>query len=93
MTSVEQWPEGAFTANLKDMFDTITRLELWEWFKEDPPDEDGYMWWDHENITKILQGLTDNNHSGASMAYAMRNMQYIAKNGFEEWKKKYEKKV
>ena len=51
------------------------------------------MWWDHENITKILQGLTDNNHSGASMAYAMRNMQYIAKNGFEEWKKKYEKKV
>ena len=40
MTSVEQWPEGAFAANLKDMFDTITRLELWEWFKEDPPDED-----------------------------------------------------
>ena len=89
----EKWPYisvygGDFRPCLKDMADTVTRLELWDWFKnESPPVDKGYSWWDHPNINKICNGLKDNPHSGATFAYCMRCMQTIAKKGFDEWSK------
>ena len=72
------------------MVETSIRLEVWEWFKtEEPPEDEGYQWWDHPNINLISSNLSNNDHSGASFACAMRNVQYIAKNGFTAWKKKY----
>jgi hypothetical protein len=84
-----EWPEGFMTYDLKLMANVVTKLELWEWFRmESPPENEGYQWWGHENINKISEGLgKDNNHSGASFAFAMRTMQYIAKEGFSQWKK------
>jgi len=82
-------PSSGFMAyDLKLMANVVTRLELWEWFRmESPPENEGYSWWGHENINKISDGLgKDNNHSGASFAFAMRTMQYIAKEGFSQWK-------
>lgn len=87
----EEWPiikvyGMDFRYCLKDMADTITRLELWDWFKnESPPVDKGYSWWDHPNINKISDGLTDNSHSGATFGYCMRCMQSIANNGFNDW--------
>jgi len=76
-----------FRSDLKDMADTVTRLELWEWFRnESPPEDKGYMYWGHDNVNKISSGLEDNRHSGATFGYAMRCMQSIAKNGFDQWK-------
>lgn len=76
-----------FRSDLKDMADTVTRLELWEWFRtESPPEDKGYMYWGHDNVNKISSGLEDNRHSGATFGYAMRCMQSIANNGFDEWK-------
>ena len=80
------WPTDLWSSHLKDMADTVTRLELWQWFREEnPPEDQGYLWWQHENIDKISRGLPDDPHSGASFAYAMRTMQYIALNGFKKW--------
>ena len=75
-----------FRPCLLDMAQTITRLELWDWFKnENPPGDSGYMYWGHSNVTKISDGLADNQHSGATFGYCMRQMQAIAKQGFENW--------
>lgn len=87
-----EWPlvkvyGSDFRSDLKDMADTVTRLELWEWFRtESPPEGQGYMFWGHDNVNKISSGLDDNRHSGATFGYAMRCMQCIAKNGFDKWK-------
>ena len=75
-----------FRPSLKDMADTVDRLELWDWFKnESPPEDCGYTYWKHENIDKISNGLDNNDHSGATFGYAMRCMQAIAKQGFDHW--------
>ena len=75
-----------FRESLKDMADTIDRLEFWDWLKnENPPSNEGYMFWDHKNVNAISDGLNDNQHSGATFAFAMRCMQSIAKLGFEHW--------
>ena len=75
-----------FRPSLKDMADTVDRLELWDWFKnESPPEDCGYTYWKHENIDKISKGLANNDHSGATFGYAMRCMQAIAKQGFDHW--------
>ena len=75
-----------FRESLKDMADTIDRLEFWDWLKnENPPSNEGYMCWNHKNVNAISDGLNDNQHSGATFAFAMRCMQSIAKLGFEDW--------
>ena len=92
--ATNEWPlvtvyGSDFRPDLKDMADTVTRLELWDWFRnETPPENTGYTYWSHENVNKISNGLKDDRHSGATFGYAMICMQYIAENGFESWKNK-----
>jgi hypothetical protein len=77
-----------FRRNLLDMAQTTTRLNLWNWFKnESPPKNEGYHSWDHENVNKICEELYNNNHSGSTFGYCMYQMQIIARNGFETWNK------
>ena len=90
------WPTGYQGDTLRLMAATVTRLELWDWFRiESPPEDTGYSWWNHPNINKISdnlqddQGNFDNPHTGASFACSMRNMQAIAKEGFPVWKAQY----
>ena len=90
---VKNWPlvkvyGSDFRPMLKEMADTVDRLQLWDWFRnEDPPGGSGYMFWGHENVSLINCNLPNNEHSGATFGFAMRCMQSIAKNGFDEWKK------
>jgi hypothetical protein len=92
----EAWPTDYFSKELRLMAATVTRLELWDWFRiESPPEDTEYSWWNHPNINKISdnlqddQGNFDNPHSGSSFACSMRNMQAIAKEGFPVWKAQY----
>lgn len=92
----EAWPTDYFSKELRLMAATVTRLELWDWFRiESPPEDTEYSWWNHPNINKISdnlqddQGNFDNPHTGASFACSMRNMQAIAKEGFPVWKAQY----
>ena len=90
---IDKWKEikyynKNFTPELKDMTDTVTKLDLWDWFRyENPPSKMGYMFWNNENIKKISNSISCKGHSGASFACALRNMQFIAKFGFDEWNK------
>ena len=94
--NINLWPKVTvygcdFRSNLLDMADTITRLELWEWLKNYTPDEgSGFMYSRHTNITKISNGLENNDHSGATFAYCLRCMESIAKNGFDGFKSKFQ---
>ena len=81
-----------FRSSLKDMADTVTSLELWNWFYiENPPSDSGYQFWDDVNVNKISDGLKNNDHSGATFGYCMRQMQSIAKKNFNTWKEEWEK--
>lgn len=80
------WHPTTMIREIDDMIKTTNRLELWEWFRDEkPPECDGYMFWDHENVNAISNGLENNNHSGASFGMCMRQIQYIAKNDWETW--------
>jgi hypothetical protein len=75
-----------FRPDLLDMANTVTRLNLWDWFKnESPPIGKGYMSWGHPNIDMISNGLKSNDHSGATFAWCMQCMRGIALKGFEKW--------
>lgn len=89
--SMTSYTEGDFSfikdnhskSMLEDAYKTITDLELWDWMKSYTPEEGkGFMFSNHENITKIGQTMTTG-HSGASFAWTMRNMEGIAKDGWE----------
>ena len=91
---VSQWPTikmygQYFQSELLEIADTVTKLKLWYWIKnESPPSSCGYMWWSHPNSDIIRANLSNNNvHSGASFAYCMRIMEKIAKEGFNSLKK------
>lgn len=78
-----------FRKDLLNMAFTITTLSLWDWVKENPREEQGFMFWEHENINEINKILPDNGHSGATFAYALRCMQFISKNGFDKFEKQF----
>ncbi|MDA9846595.1 hypothetical protein N9C10_01525 [Flavobacteriaceae bacterium] len=91
---VAKWPiikvcGQEFQIELLEMANTVTKLNLWDWFKnESPPPQCGYMWWSHPNADIIRENLSNRNvHSGASFAYCMRIMEKIAKEGFNSLKK------
>lgn len=89
---IEEWHPfiGGYGNNMNsdidDMIKTVNRLEVWEWFRdEEPPNNKGYMYWDHKNINAISDGLENNWHSGASFGMCMRQLQFIAKNDWDTW--------
>ena len=66
-----------------DLYQAITKAEAWGLMKQEPG-EGGYMFssgWGEENIHRYMTTLHE--HSGASYGICMRQMQYIAKNGWE----------
>ena len=87
----DKWPSYYLQRELIELKKTIDVLELWTWLQvEFPPEGDGFMFWDHENMDLIsdkLEELYGNVHSGFTWAQSMRNIQFIAKNGFDNWKK------
>ena len=55
-----------------------------------------FMFWDHENMNKIsdkLEELYGNQHSGYTWGQSMRTIQFIAKNGFDNYKQQVEKEI
>lgn len=70
-----------------DADQAITDAGLWGWLYEyTPPKERGWMYDDHPFL-ELLQSrmkLLDE-HSGASFALTMRNMEYIAKYGWDSF--------
>jgi hypothetical protein len=75
-------------------YTAVSQLELWDWMKNySPPDTEGFMWTTHPNVHKIgekMEALPNApGHSGSSFALTMRILEFIAKHGIEEYKKRF----
>lgn len=70
----------------------ITQCELWEWLREYKVDiENGFMFsrtYELDRINDKMREQSDvaGEHSGLSYAVTMRNMNYIAKNGYNAFR-------
>jgi hypothetical protein len=72
----------------------ITECELWEWLRTySPPEGKGFMFSttpERERIdAKMREQYIAGGHSGSSYGFTMRVMEYIAKNGYENYKEEY----
>jgi hypothetical protein len=70
---------------LSNAYAKIESKNIWALFKETVPDNSGYMFWDHPILSNLSYELDSDGHSGASFAICMRNMEYIAKNGWDSY--------
>lgn len=82
---------------LKSAHKAVTRCELWNWLQVYKPEEDkGFMFTrdvlELDRLNKeLMKDPVNGGHSGSSYACVMRNMEFIAKNGYEEFKAGYNK--
>ena len=68
---------------LQDADNAITTCELWGWLKDYTPEEGkGFMFTEHPNLDRINNAMKYGGHSGSSYGWTMRQMEYIAKNGW-----------
>ena len=70
----------------------ISQCELWNWLRNFEPEEDrGFMFArgvpELERLgEKMSEDPVNGGHSGSSYACTMRNMEFIAKNGYAKFK-------
>ena len=82
----------------KSAHQAISRCELWNWLKNYEPDDDkGFMFTTGvpqlERLrNELAKDPVNDGHSGSSYAVTMRNMEYIAKNGYEAFKTRFNSK-
>ena len=79
---------------LKSAHNAISLCELWNWMRNyEPPPNKGFMWSKTPELDRINQQLWKDpinmNHSGSSYGFVMREMEYIAKNGYNTYKNTY----
>ena len=75
----------------RNMHGAITQTELWDWMSSYSPPQ-GFMNSDAPEVTRIntkmLEDPISGNHSGGSYGCMMRDMEFIAKNGYDTFKTK-----
>lgn len=83
--------------NEREMYTTahkaISQLEMWQFMQEDPG-ESGFMFSGDNRVTIIGEKISQlgySGHSGASFAFTLRVMQYIARNGYAAYQREYTK--
>ena len=79
---------------LKSAHKAISICELWDWLRiYEPPSGYGFMWSSTTETKRINNEMSKdpNNdlHSGSSRGAIMREMEYIAKNGYKNYKNLY----
>jgi hypothetical protein len=71
---------------LKNMFDAVTKLNLWDWLRDfNPNPEDGLQFSESSEIDALSKETEDMGHSGVSFGYCLGNMSKIAKIGWTEY--------
>jgi hypothetical protein len=79
---------------LKSAHRAISLCELWDWMRiYTPPPNTGFMWSKAPELDKLKQQMwkdpVNSYHSGSSYGFIMREMECIAKNGYEDYKNTY----
>ena len=72
----------------------ITQLELWDFMRNCT--EESFMFSNNKNVDRIYKKIEElgyGGHSGCSFGLTMRQMEYIAKNGLDNFKENWLKSV
>jgi len=71
---------------VQDGINAVTRAEMWDYMaKPSTPGEDGFMFSTDIELEIINKKIQYGGHSGSSYGWTMRQVQYIAKNGFDAY--------
>jgi len=71
---------------LSDAYDAITSANLWEYFRRPTtPGKDGFMFSTDPELSAVEARMMFKGHSGASYAWTLRQMEAIAKGGWEAY--------
>ena len=71
---------------LGDAYDAVTKADMWEYLRlASTPGPDGFMLSPAIELAAINAEMTYGGHSGASYAWTMRQMEAIAKKGWETY--------
>ena len=90
-------PDGDFSfiqcpdtrAAYEDMYTAVTKAAAWDDIRQDPG-EGGFMFGARALTAKLMENLTAPHiHSGASAAFYMRQMQFIARYGWAAWQSEF----
>ena len=68
---------------IRSAYNPVCTMKKKEFLKNyEPPKDRGFMWDDNNIVIQIMNKIHDENdcHSGASLAYTMRWLQYLIKN-------------
>jgi len=80
---------------LKNAHWAITQCDLWDWLKDfEVNKKEGFLFAQTPELkrikTKMFEQDIAQDHSGASYAFTMQSMDFIAKNGYEEFRRRRE---
>lgn len=71
---------------VRDAINAVTRAEMWEYMaKPTTPGKDGFMFCTDPELGNINTKMRYGGHSGSSFGWTMRQVEYIAKNGFDAY--------
>ena len=71
---------------LADAYQAVTQVGLWDYLaKPSTPGPDGFMFASDFELSAIAARMMYKGHSGASYAWSLRQMEYIAKSGWEAY--------
>lgn len=69
----------------------ITNCEMWDWIRIN--NITSFMYEDGPEMRKFINEMQkdniNDNHSGSSYGFIMREIEYIAKNGYDKYKETY----
>lgn len=78
---------------LENAYQAITVVEGWEFMKTFNDNQYGFMFSDSPMTGKIMNKMEElgySGHSGGSFGWTMRNMEFLAKHGKDEFLSKFE---
>jgi hypothetical protein len=71
---------------LQDAYDAVTATDMWDYLKlPSTPGKDGFMFSNSIELAVINAAMTYDGHSGASYAWVMRQLEAIAKRGWDTY--------
>lgn len=71
---------------LQDAYDAITKADMWDYMRlPSTPGKDGFMFSNAIELAAISAEMTYDGHSGSSYAWTMRQMEAIAKKGWDTY--------
>jgi len=78
---------------LENAYQAITVAEGWDFMKNFNDDENGFMFSNSPMVGKIMSKMEElgySGHSGCSFGWTMRNMEFLAKHGKDEFLSKFQ---